>query len=316
MCGITDYVFRTICFELGCDQAYTEMISAMGYLCSPSNRTTLDLMKRGEKEPSLILQLFGKDPGVISEAIARIDETIGSYDGYDINMGCPAHKVASSGEGCGLMLNPKNAFAIMSSAVRATKKPVSVKMRLGWDDQHKNVFQFARLAEEAGISEITVHGRTRTQQYSGRADWNMIREVKESISLPVTGNGDLFDADDAVEKWKRSGTDAIMVARGALGNPWIFRDIKRRLAGGNALPAPTWSERHQMILRHYQDMLLWKPEPIAIREMRKHIGWYVHGIRCAAKIRATVNLMTTRSEVFRYLEEVFEELELNDEQNQ
>ena len=305
MCGVTDHIFRTLCFEQGCDLAYTEMISAMGFLCAPEQRATRELMIRGANEPRLILQLFGRDPDIVAKAAGMIAST-GQYDGIDLNMGCPAKKIAPSGEGCGLMRTPAIARKMMEKTVAAVSVPVSVKMRLGYDREHLNAVEFARMAEEAGISSIAVHGRTREQQYGGEADWHMIADIKQLVHIPVIGNGDLFTADSAVKMQRLSRTDGVMIGRGAMGNPWIFREIKAIRAGGNASPV-TLNERYCMIQRHYHLMLENKPEHIAVREMRKHIGWYIKGLRGAGRFRTEINQCDNPRAALRMINEFFSE---------
>lgn len=305
MCGVTDHVFRGICAEMGCAQGYTEMISAMGYLCAPGQRAVQDLMIRGPQEKKLVLQLFGREPDVVSEAAARM-EALGRFDGIDLNMGCPAHKIAPSGEGCGLMRVPDVAEEMMRKTVRAVSLPVSVKMRLGWDRDHMNAVDLARRAEDAGISEITVHGRTREQQYSGEADWEEIQRVSESVSIPVLGNGDIFSAGQAVSLMKKYRVAGVMIGRGAMGNPWIFRQIAA-LSRGETAEAVSPADRLAMIRIHYGRMLAWKPKQIAVREMRKHIGWYIHGLRGASRCRAEINRTEEPEAVLRILEELISE---------
>ena len=305
MCGVTDHVFRGICAEMGCAQGYTEMISAMGYLCAPGQRAVQDLMIRGPQEKKLVLQLFGREPDVVFEAAARM-EALGRFDGIDLNMGCPAHKIAPSGEGCGLMRVPDVAEEMMRKTVRAVSLPVSVKMRLGWDRDHMNAVDLARRAEDAGVSEITVHGRTREQQYSGEADWEEIQRVSESVSIPVLGNGDIFSAGQAVSLMKKYRVAGVMIGRGAMGNPWIFRQIAA-LSRGEAAEAVSPADRLAMIRTHYGRMLAWKPKHIAVREMRKHIGWYIHGLRGASRCRAEINRTEEPEAVLRILEELISE---------
>jgi len=304
LCGISDHIFRTLCFEQGCDTAYTEMISAMGYLCAPNQRATKELMIRGRNEPRLVLQLFGKDPDTVAEAARRICD-LGLYDGIDLNMGCPAKKVVSSGEGSALMKTPQIAEAMMRKTVRASSLPVSVKMRLGFDRDHLNAPDYARMAEDCGISSITVHGRTREQQYSGQADWETIARIKSSVRIPVIGNGDIFTAADAIRLQSFSRVDGIMIGRGAMGNPWIFRSV-RALASGTEPAEVTIREKHDMVLRHYQMMLQHLPEKIAVREMRKHIGWYIRGHRGAGKFRDAINRCEDYHAAFELLDSFFD----------
>lgn len=298
LCGVTDWPYRELCFEQGCECAYTEMVSAMGFLCAPEGQpATQQLLIRGSREKRLILQLFGRDPDIVAKAAGILART-GRYDGIDLNMGCPAHKIAPSGEGCGLMRTPDTAKRMMEKTVNAVNGllPVSVKMRLGWDDESINAPEIAKAAENAGISEITVHGRTRVQQYSGYADWERIGEVVNSVKIPVIGNGDIFNAVDGIGKMNTYGTAGIMIGRGAMGNPWIFRDLQAVAAGETIRPV-TVRERTEMLLRHYELLLGWKPEYIAVREMRKHIAWYLHGLRGAAAMRVEINRIGDPAEV-------------------
>jgi len=300
LAGVTDWPFRLLCFEQGCDCAYTEMVSAMGYVCAPKGQPATEaLLERHPDEPKLILQLFGKEPDIMARAAAELSAT-GRYEGIDINMGCPAPKIACAGEGSGLLRTPDLAESIMREVAKASVVPVSVKLRLGWDENSINVLDMARRAEDAGISEITVHGRTRQQQYAGEANWDYIARVKQLVKIPVLGNGDIFSAEDGMCRLKETGVDGLMIARGAMGNPWLFSQLKALVAGGEAY-VPTVKDKIDMALRHYEMLLAWKSQRIAVNEMRKHIGWYLHGVRGAAQMRARINLMDDPEEVFQVL---------------
>ena len=306
MAGITDWPFRLLCFEQGCDAATTEMISALGYVYAPKNHVqTNQLLEKAPGEGKLFVQIFGKEPELMAQAAARLS-TLGRYDGVDINMGCPAHKVACSSEGSGLMRDPKKAEAIIRAVVAATDLPVSVKFRLGWDETCINVDELAVMAEELGVKEIAVHGRTRQQQYSGKADWAAIARVKRRVHIPVFGNGDIFTPGDAKRMLEETGCDGVLIGRGAMGNPWLFGQIKAELRG-EAWEEPSVQQRVDMALLHIERLMSWKPERVAVREMRKHIGWYFHGLRGAAQLRGSINTLPTAQEVrealYRFAEE-------------
>lgn len=296
MAGVSDWPFRLLCFEQGCDAAYTEMVSAMGLkYAPPDSLPTAQLLETHPDEGPVYVQIFGKEPEVMAWATDRLSGT-GRYRGIDINMGCPALKIAGSGEGSGLMRNPLLAGRIMEAVVKASLLPVSVKLRLGWDDASKNVLEIAKIAQEAGVSAITVHGRTRSQQYGGKADWEAIAQVKRSLSIPVYGNGDVFLAGDALAMAEQTGCDAVLIGRGAMGNPWIFAQV-RALQRGEPPLFPEIQERVKTALRHAAMMAAWKGESVAVREMRKHAAWYVAGLRGAAKARVLINGALTMAEL-------------------
>ena len=264
MAGVTDLPFRLLCREQGCGMVVTEMVSAKAILYKNKNTKEL-LTVRPEERPAAV-QLFGSDPEIMAEIAAQIED--GPYDVIDVNMGCPVPKIVNNGEGSALMKDPKRAEAVLSAMVRAVKKPVTVKFRKGFNDESVNAVEFAKMAESCGVAAVAVHGRTREQYYSGKADWDIIRRVKEAVKIPVIGNGDVFTPEDAGRLLEETGCDGIMVARGAKGNPWIFHRINHYLEIGEALPGPSVQEIREMILRHSRMLADYKGERVAMREMR------------------------------------------------
>ena len=299
MAGFTDSSFRRICRSAGASLTVSEMVSAKA-LRMGDKKTPL-LMQFDEAVRPYGIQLFGDDPEDIAFA-ARYAEENFAPDFIDINMGCPAPKIAGSGEGSALMKTPDLASDIMAAVVKAVDLPVSVKLRLGWDENSVNVVDMARRAEDAGVAEIAVHGRTRQQQYGGVADWTMIEKVKASVSVPVIGNGDIFTHEDGLRRLNETGVDGVMIARGAMGNPWIFGQLRDAIEG-REVRMPSIDERIDTILRHYHMLMDWKPERIAVREMRKHIAWYLHGLRGAAQMRVKINTIETPEEAEQALRE-------------
>ncbi|MEE0955598.1 MAG: tRNA dihydrouridine synthase DusB [Eubacterium sp.] len=299
MAGVTDLPFRKLCKEQGAGLVCTEMVSAKAILYH--NKNTAELMKIDPEEHPVQLQLFGSEPETVAEAARMIEEE--PFDIFDFNMGCPVPKVVNNHEGSYLMTDLKLAHDIISALVRAVRKPVTVKIRKGFDLQHVNAAEAAKVLEDAGASAITVHGRTRSQYYSGQADWDIIREVKEAVSIPVFGNGDVTSGASAKAMLDMTGCDGIMIARAARGNPWIFSEIRGYLERGEEIAKPAAEDIYQMILRHLNMLTEYKGEYTALREMRKHIGWYTAGVRNSSSLRRKVNLTTGREELEALLKE-------------
>ncbi len=299
MAGVTDLPFRLLVKEMGCALVYTEMVSDKGLL--HNNEHTFKLLRLDEQERPAALQIFGSEPESMAKA-AKIVEQAGA-DILDINMGCPTLKIVKNGEGSALMRTPDLAYRILASVVDAVSIPVTVKIRKGWDDASVNAVQIARLAEAAGVSAIAVHGRTREQFYSGQADWNIIKDVKESVSLPVIGNGDIRSPLDAAQMIEKTGCDGVMIGRGAQGNPWLFRQVVHYLATGELLASPGVTERINMALRHLDMLVAYKGEHVGIREMRSHAAWYTKGLPHSAELRLRFNSAVTREHFAQILSE-------------
>lgn len=285
MAGVTDLPFRLLCKEQGAGLLCMEMVSAKAIYFN--NKNTEELLTIDDREPPVSLQLFGSDPDIISEMAKKIENR--PFSILDINMGCPVPKVAGNGEGSALMKNPKLVEEIVSKTAKAIKKPVTVKIRKGFDDEHINAVEIARIAESAGAAAVAVHGRTREQYYSGKADWDIIRQVKEAVKIPVIGNGDVTSPEDARQLMETTGCDGIMIGRGAQGNPWIFRQILHWMETGEEESKPDLEEVKAMILRHARMLVEYKGAYTGIREMRKHVAWYTAGYPNSAKLRARVN---------------------------
>ncbi len=293
MAGVTDTAYRIIAHDMGCPLCYAEMVSSQGIHFR--NERTLTMLESEPGERPLAMQIFANTPEMAAEA-AKYVEDLGTADILDFNMGCPAPKIVKNGEGSALMRDPDKAYAILSAIRKVVKMPFTVKMRKGWDDDHVNVLEIAKIAEAAGVDAIAVHGRTREQFYSGKADWDIIAEVKKTVKVPVIANGDVRTCQDLQKILDVTGADGVMIGRGAQGNPWIFKQLTHFLRTGEVLPKPTMQERAEVIIRHLDLLLKYKGDYIGPREMRKHATWYTRGITHGAILRDKFNKAEKRED--------------------
>ena len=303
MAGVTDTAYRVIAHDMGCPLAFAEMVSSQGI--HYRNEHTMKMLKTEAGERPIAMQIFAKSAAMAAEAAAYIEE-IGTADILDFNMGCPAPKVVKNGEGSALMREPKKAEEILTAIRRATKLPFTVKMRLGWDDASRNAVEIARMAEAVGVDAVAVHGRTREQFYSGNADYAAIAEVKRAVNIPVIVSGDIRRPVDLARALDITGADAVMIGRGAQGNPWIFPQLIHWLRTGEELPPPTRTERAQVILRHLNLLVGYKGEYIGIREMRKHAAWYTRGLKGSAELRERFNRAASKDEFVNILRDAWD----------
>ena len=299
LAGVTDAPFRRLCKEQGASLVYSEMVSCKGLIYR--NRNTEDLLKIYDEEKPVTYQLFGGQPEVFGAAAKLLSDRDNAA--LDINMGCPVHKIVSNGEGAALLKTPDMIGRIVDAVVRETKKPVTVKIRSGWDGQSINAAEVAKIAESAGAAAIAVHARTREQFYGGKADWQVIRDVKNAVSVPVIGNGDVFSGEDAIRMIRETGCDFVMIARGALGNPWIFREALSLLHEGVQTGPPTMAERREAASRHFSGLVEVKGEYAAVREMRKHLAWYFKGVPYSSELRRRANVIGSAKELFALIGE-------------
>ncbi len=299
MAGVTDLPFRLLCKEQGAGLLCMEMVSAKAI--QYNNKNTKALLEIHPEEEPVSLQLFGSDPEVISEVARQIEEL--PFAILDINMGCPVPKIVRNGEGSALMNQPKLVYEIVQKTVKAIQKPVTVKIRKGFNDESINAVEIAKIIEDAGGAAVAVHGRTREQYYSGKADWDIIRQVKEAVSIPIIGNGDVTSGESALAMMRETGCDGVMIGRGAQGNPWIFSELREYEKTGQMPARPSNAELKEMMLRHARLQMQYKGDYLGIREMRKHVAWYTTGLPNSAKLRGEINAVESYEELETLLEE-------------